>query len=316
MATSTGDVLLAYLGQQLGELLRHGPGALAGQPEPIHQMRVAARRLRSLLATGRTLFADGAAEDIRRELQWISGVLGAARDPTVVKDRLRALLAEELPELVVGPAAARIDEALDASAAAGMENLIKALHGERYALLLDRLSEFVTAAPQTAKAARGPRGTLRKLVAKDEARLRRAVNGLAPHAERPPDTASGAGTGTCPSTGTGHRDAGLHEIRKAAKRLRYAAEFAASVAGNGDAKRLSRLAAAARGIQTALGLHQDTVMARALLAELGLRSLAAGESGFSYGRLHALEENLAAGAEAEFLRSWRKFPGPRSTPHP
>jgi CHAD domain-containing protein len=303
MATSTGDVLLAYLGQQLGEMLRHGPGALAGQPEPVHQLRVAARRLRSLLSTGQTLFVDGASADIRSELQWISGVLGAARDPTVVRDRLRALLAEELPELVAGPTADRIDGALDASAAAGMKSLIEALDGERYALLLGRLSEFVTAAPQTAEAARGPRETVRKLVAKDEARLRRAVNGLAP-AERTSDAAPGTGTGG----GPGCRDAGLHEVRKAAKRLRYAAEFATAVAGNGDAKRLSRMAAAARSIQTALGLYQDTVMARALLVELGTRSLTAGESGFSYGRLHAREESLAAAAEAEFLRSWRKFP--------
>ena len=232
-------------------------------------------------------------------------MLGAARDPTVVQDRLRALLAEELPELLVGPVADRIDEALDASAAAGMKSLIAALDGERYARLLGRLSEFVTAAPQTAKAARGPLGTVRKLVAKDEARLRRAVNGLAPHTEGTSDTASSTGTGG----GPGCRDAGLHEVRKAAKRLRYAAEFAAAVAGNGDAKRLARMAAAARSIQTALGLHQDTVMARALLAEFGARSLSTGESGFSYGRLHAREENLAAGAEAEFLRSWRTFPG-------
>jgi hypothetical protein len=60
-----------------------------------------------------------------------------------------------------------------------------------------------------------------------------------------------------------------------------------------------------------LGLHHDTVMARALLAEFALRSSPAEESGFSYGRLHAREENLAAGAEADFVKAWRKFPGNR-----
>ena len=80
------------------------------------------------------------------------------------------------------------------------------------------------------------------------------------------------------------------------------------MAGNGDAKRLSRMADAARSIQTALGLHQDTVMARALLAELGARSLPAGESGFSYGRLHAREESLAAEAGSGVPQEWQKFP--------
>ena len=158
MATSTGDALLAYLGQQLGELLRHGPGALAGQPEPIHQLRVAARRLRSLLATDEPCLPTA---PLRTSAASSNGFPGCWAPPWI---RLwsgtvcRALLAEEPPELVVGPAADRIDEALDASAAAGMASLIEALDGERYALLLGRLSEFVTAAPQTAKAARGPRG--------------------------------------------------------------------------------------------------------------------------------------------------------------
>lgn len=62
MATTAGTVLLAYLGEQLGELRRHAPGVRAGEAEPIHQMRVSARRLRSLLATGRTLFVDSAGE--------------------------------------------------------------------------------------------------------------------------------------------------------------------------------------------------------------------------------------------------------------
>jgi CHAD domain-containing protein len=98
----------------------------------------------------------------------------------------------------------------------------------------------------------------------------------------------------------------LHEVRKAAKRLRYSAELAATVSGAG--KQVRKRAKAARRIQTILGLHHDTVMVRALLAELGLRPMPAGESGFSYGRLHAKEEGVAAGAEADFLKAWRKFP--------
>lgn len=303
MATTTGDVLKDYLGQQLGELRRHGPGALAGQPEAIHQMRVAARRLRSLLATGRSLLTAGASDGIRTELQWISGVLGAARDPTVVEDRLRELLAEEPPGLVVGPAAERINESLDASAAAGMKEVIVALEGERYAALLERLSEFIVDAPWTAKASRPPETTVRKLVAKDEARLRRAVDGLAPREVGGTDESSGSGAES--------RDAGLHEIRKSAKRLRYAAEFAATVAREKDAKRLAKTAAASRKIQTALGLHQDSVVAQTLLSELGRSAAGHGEAGFTFGRLHAREGQLAARAEADFAKAWKKFPAPR-----
>ena len=82
-------------------------------------MRVAARRLRSLLASGRKLFGTGEAEDLRSELRWLSGALGAARDARVVQARLRELLAAEPPELTDGRPARRIDEELDAAAAAG-----------------------------------------------------------------------------------------------------------------------------------------------------------------------------------------------------
>lgn len=289
MATTAGTVLLAYLGEQLGELRRHAPGVRAGQAESIHQMRISGRRLRSLLATGRTLFVDGAGEGVRSELKWLSGVLGAARDPGVVQARLQELLAAEPEDLVFGPAAARIDEELEASAAAGLEGVLAALGSERYAQLLAGLSELLAAGALSAKASRRPRKTSRKLVAKDEARLRRAVQALHTQA------------GTVP------RDTRLHEIRKAAKRLRYASEFAATLGGNAG-KRAKRAASAARRIQTVLGLHQDSVVARALLSELGRRSPGGAEAGFTYGRLHAKEEQLAAGSEADFLKAWKKFP--------
>lgn len=290
MATTAGDALLAYLTEQFADLRQQGPGVRENQAESIHKMRVAARRLRSLLASGRRLFEDGAAEDLRSELRWLSGALGAARDPGVVQARLRELLAAEPEELVLGPAPARIDEELDAAAAAGLEGAIAALDSERYAQLLRGFEAWLNAGSLSERASRPPRKTIRKLVARDEKRLRRAVEGLPAEEDR---TA---------------RDAGLHEVRKAAKRLRYSAELAASLGGDRGARKARRTAKAARNIQTSLGLHQDSVVARALLVELGTRSLRSGENGFSYGRLHAREEQLASDAEADFLRRWRKFP--------
>lgn len=294
MATTAGDVLLDYLSGQLDELRRHGPGVRANQPDSIHEMRVAARRLRSLLATGRTLFGDGAAEDVRTELRWFSGVLGAARDPGVVHARIKELLASEPEGLVFGPAAERIDQELEALAAAGFEGALAALDTDRYAQLLARLAELFAAPPFSEQASRRPGRTIPKLVSKDEARLRRAVEALPPHDD-----------------GSGARDLGLHEVRKAAKRLRYASEFAAALGGKSGGKRTKRMAKSARGIQTILGGHQDSVVARALLGELGGHSLRSVENGFTFGRLHAREEYLAAGSEADFIRAWRKFPKPR-----
>lgn len=272
-------------------------------------MRVAARRLRSLLASGRPLFDEGAVEPLRDELRWLSGLLGAARDPGVVHERLASLLAEEPEELRFGPAEARIAEELEALAAAGFDAALEALRSERYTQLLAALEDFLARPPLAAKAARAPGKRIGKLAARDGSRLARAVAAL------PPPADGGAGDGARDTA----RDAGLHEVRKAAKRLRYSAELAASLPkgprGGGAAgikaarkqrRRLGRTVKSARKIQQLLGLHQDSVVARARLAELGGRALRSGENGFSYGRLHAKEEALAAAAERDFLKLWKR----------
>lgn len=305
MATTAGDALLAYLRQQLSELRRREPGVREQQPDDVHQMRVAARRFRSLLASGRPLFDDGAVDPLRDELRWLSGLLGAARDPGVVHERLASLLAQEPEALRFGPAALRIDEELDSLTAAGFDAALEGLRSERYTHLLAALEQFLSAAPLSPKAAVAPGTGIGKLVARDERRLRRAAAALPSRSD----------------DGTEVRDAALHEVRKAAKRLRYSAELAASLptepgggseAGKTAAKkrhrRARRSAKSARKIQQLLGLHQDSVVARARLAELGGRALRSGENGFSYGRLHAKEEALAAASERAFLKLWKKFP--------
>ncbi len=291
MATTAGDVLLGYLGQQLIELRRHEPGVRGDDAESVHQMRVAARRLRSLLATGRKLFASTDPQEIRSELRWLSEALGAARDPAVIHARLDELLASEPEGLVLGPAAMHLGEELDAAAAAGRQGALAALDSARYARLVAGLESILGTGKLSGKASRPPRRVFRKFVSGNTARLARAVEALPPG----PDGADPA------------RDAGLHEVRKAAKRLRYSAELAGTVTGGGAGKRIRKTAKAARRIQTDLGLHHDTVMARAVLAELGSSSRRSGENGFTYGRLHAREEALAAASEADFLKTWRKF---------
>ncbi|KQN86585.1 CYTH domain-containing protein [Arthrobacter sp. Leaf69] len=45
-----------------------------------------------------------------------------------------------------------------------------------------------------------------------------------------------------------------------------------------------------------------------VLRRLGAEAFVLGENGFSYGRLHALEQSAALEAEARFHREWKKFP--------
>ncbi len=84
----------------------------------------------------------------------------------------------------------------------------------------------------------------------------------------------------------------LHEVRKDAKRTRYAAEAVAPVIGS-DAR---RYAAAIAELQESLGDFQDGVVTREVLRELGAQGHLAGENGFTFGRLHALEQVRAEAA--------------------
>jgi CHAD domain-containing protein len=88
----------------------------------------------------------------------------------------------------------------------------------------------------------------------------------------------------------------LHDVRKAAKRVRYTAEIAVPVLGPA-AKRLRKRT---KEVQTTLGVLADTVPSREWALRLGTAAHAAGETAWSYGRLHALEEARDARVEAEF----------------
>jgi CHAD domain-containing protein len=196
------------------------------------------------------------------------------------------VVAAQPPELVLGPVMSRIEDELRTVERAGREQALATLESERYFRLLDGLDELLRAAPLTPEAGESARKVLPRLLQRDARHLRRAVEDV-PGAHDPQQ-----------------HDAALHEARKKAKRMRYAAESTVPVF-RGRAK---KLAAAAKKVQEALGEHQDTVMARRTLREYGVRAHANGENGFTFGRLHALEQSRADESEREFETAWKGFP--------
>ena len=279
-------VLLAYVHEQVRALTEQDPQVRQDAPGSVHQMRVATRRLRSTLATYRKLLDAGAANRLRGELKWLAGCLGEARDAEVMRERLNEMVAHEPPELVLGPVSRRIEEELGADYHAAHIKVLQALDDQRYFRLLDALDAFL-AAPPLKDPEPGPAHTIvAALIRKDWKRLRRDVR-----------------TATSTAEGADH-DPALHQARKSAKRLRYASESFEPV----QPKRAARLTLAAHGLQKILGEHQDSVVTREVLRRLGVQTPLAGENGFTYGRLHALEQFIAADSEARFLEAWKGFP--------
>ena len=96
--------------------------------------------------------------------------------------------------------------------------------------------------------------------------------------------------------------ADLHDVRKAAKRVRYAAEALVPVYGK-DAERVVK---AHERIQTVLGDHHDDSEAETALIELADDAAAAGENAFTYGVLHARLELLRSDRAADFEDAWQR----------
>ena len=277
------DVALSYMIHQVRALKLHDPGVRADAPDAVHQLRVAARRLRSALATFRKLTDTTTAKVLRAELQWLAGAVGQARDTEVIRARLKDMIDAEPPELLIGSVGQEIEEYLGTVQQQGRAAGLAALDSDRYFRLLDSLDAFLAAPPLSASAQNEALETVGRLVSAEQKRLKKAVRAV--------DSA----------TGQAAQNIALHEVRKSAKQLRYAAEAASPVFG----KEAAALARAAEGIQEILGDFQDSVVTRETLLALAAQSEAGGGNAFSYGRLHALEQLRGDQARARFYDVWQ-----------
>ncbi len=232
---TAGEVVDAALRASVSRLLDHHPIAVQGDdPEGVHQMRVATRRLRSDLRTFRPLLDREATVPLRDELRWLGEVLGAVRDPDVLAEQLRDVAATVLDEgdvAALDGVLARLGAERDAAVSA----LHEALGSLRFRGLVDRLVELAEDPPLSDAAAGPAHDVLPALVAAPWAALRDQVDALD---DDPPDV-------------------DLHEVRKRAKQVRYATEAVAPALG----KPARKAAKCVKKVQDVLGDHQDTVVA-------------------------------------------------------
>src|SRR5262249_17091294 len=79
-----GDVITAYLAEQVATMKALDPAVRGDEPDAVHQMRIAVRRLRATLRTfGGIIWPrqDGQAVDqLASDLKWLGTVLGGPRD--------------------------------------------------------------------------------------------------------------------------------------------------------------------------------------------------------------------------------------------
>lgn len=280
---SAGAVLLAYLAEHIDRLAVEDLRVRRDEPDAVHQLRVASRRLRSALRAYRPLLVREATEPLVDGLRTLGQVLAPARDAEVLRERISAGLADLGPELLLGPAQAVTTRHFARTEAEARAAVLTELDGDRYATLRTDLDALLEHPPLTARAARPARRELPAIVARTGRRLEQAMTAA-----------------TDPDRPAAERDIAVHTARKAGKRLRYATEVARPVVG----KPAREFAAGLKAFQSALGEHQDTVVAREALRELGAAASGAGKNGFSFGVLLGRDQARSAEIERELPALW------------
>ena len=237
--SSAAQVLGAYTERQIGMLQAQAGGVRVDAPDAVHKARVATRRLRSLLRVYRDFYEPDVRDEVSAELRWLAGMLGEPRDAEVLAAEFGVLLAELGPEVVDADVRHRLLGHLAEVHAESHAALVEAWDGDRARALRDRLAGWLTAPPLLAAASEPAFDVLpaaRQAAIDRVAKLRR-------RAER--------------------RQAGLeawHEVRKAAKRVRYATEALAAAR-----PALTEEAIQWEAVTEALGTVQDAVVCREVI---------------------------------------------------
>ncbi|WP_327147715.1 CHAD domain-containing protein [Nocardia sp. NBC_01329] len=235
----SGPALTEALRADIERLLTAEPDVRADADDSVHQMRVATRRLRSVLRSYKALLESDADNRIRTELAWLAGILGVARDAEVRAERFAALL-----DRYAAPDSAALESTRDRLVraerdryAAAHGEVLTALDSDRYRAMRRELKKWRKAPPLRDSVAGTPAGEMFETVLrKDRKRVRRLVRSE-------------------PTVAPVERVELLHDIRKSAKRLRYSCEAATAVLGDPAAD----LGKRAKHLQTVLGDHRDAV---------------------------------------------------------
>jgi CHAD domain-containing protein len=230
------DVAHKTFGRQFGRMLWNEPGVRLGiDPDFVHDMRVAIRRLRTAIEVLAEAYAPEPADSFADDLRWVSRALGRVRDLDVALERVGAMVAEA--PLLERPALSIFAQSLALERARARLRLIERLDSERFAEFVAAARAWVAAGPPAASSA--PSGGAPAYTAGPRivARWARDMEAAYEHAEKTADAKD------------------LHALRIAAKKARYAIEYFGDLEGAESLRRAKRIA----GLQDFLGDHQDSV---------------------------------------------------------
>lgn len=287
------------------KLVAYDPRVRANEYDSVHQMRVATRELRSHLQTFHGIVAGPEIERIEAELKILAGYLGIARDAEVVEERWKGLLESEDSGALDEAAREHLDRDMGRAYRRAHRRVVAGLNSQRYFDLLDSLDALladppVVEAPQqpdTAaeppqesvdeQKAAGPSEDMATVMARH---LTKAYEKLVRRHHKAMENRHN------PELTLHEREEYFHDMRKAAKKLRYAAEAAGSAAG----LKTKKVYKACKQMQEVLGDFQDSVTSRDKLLEVAATARRRGEDTFGYGVLYQLERSIGQKALEDY----------------
>lgn len=257
-------------------LTRHQSAAESGEVEPLHQLRVATRRLRASVELFSNVIYAAQLKIFRRDLPWLGAQAGAVRECDVTSSLIAARAARIDPDLkaAIAPMLAALNDRRNAE----HEKLRELLASKRYRSLLAKLSK-----PAIKKL-----GADRRLGIVAAQLVRPAARGASRFGEKIADDAPAIV---------------FHKLRVRIKRLRYDLEMIASLGAKRHKKTLRRL----EELQEQLGLYHDVTVASAWLLSYAETSAAPPRTILAAG---ALIQSLASREKKlrrQAMRAWRRF---------
>jgi triphosphatase len=241
--STMGDLAFAVIRRQLAVLRDKEPGTRLGEdPEELHDMRVATRRLRAALSMFEAVLPVRA-QAFRGELGWLGRLLGAVRDLDVQLEGLAGMSSGVDASDGHDPLVQLVD-LLEGERETARTDMLNGLDSVRW----DRLAKGLTAMAQQGPARRALATRVPAVIGLPDLVLTRhhKVRKAARRAKH-----SGVVTD-------------FHALRIRCKRLRYALEFSSEVYGG----KTSRFVRELTVLQDELGGMQDAEVASLQLADL------------------------------------------------
>jgi CHAD domain-containing protein len=271
---SISDLIRYRLLQQLHTLKQCDPGIrLCGEAVDVHRIRVAARRMRTILLSMRKTVSAEWAEPLLSGLKWLGEIFARVRDLDVQMEYFKSE-AEQLKARDRRPFE-RFLAHLESDRQQAQQTLLDEMKSARYVGFVSKVRDAAEAPPVL-----NPKYTFTDAAARQFRKLGKTVGRI----NRSPSHAE------------------IHRVRIHTKRARYAAELAQGDGG----KRIGRFIKAAAQFQSLLGIHQDAVLAERHV-EGFLRYRGGRQAAFTAGLLVARSKQRREDVRGKFWSKWKRL---------